>query len=79
MNNLIRAAPGRTPEPPATAGDPKQACWGRGDGGEGRDRSPLIEVGMSSLIRAHRDDINARAWNYERLADGRRLFARELG
>jgi hypothetical protein len=82
MNELIRAAAGRvaTESPFSSTGDPKRACRGKADGGEGRSFSPPdVEVGMSSLIRAHRDDINARARTYERLADGRSLSARELG
>lgn len=81
MNELIRAAAGRvaTEAPAASTVDPRRACRGKADGGEGRNRSPRLEVGMSSLIRAHRDDINARARTYERLADGRRLSARGLG
>jgi hypothetical protein len=80
MNDLIRAAAGRAPvEQPPPADDRKRAGWGKADGGEGRGLPPPIEAGMSSLIRAQRDEVAARARTYEQLAEGRTLSARELG
>jgi hypothetical protein len=81
MNDLIRAAAGRVAtEPPPASSDPKRAHRGKADGGEGRSFSPpAVEVSMSSLLRAHHDDIKLRARAYERLADGRTFSGRELG
>ena len=81
MNELIRAAAGHVaPEPsPAAFGDPKRASWGKADGGEGRNASTPDEAGMSSLLRAHADDVRARAVMYERLASGGSISGRPIG
>ena len=80
MNDLIRAAAGRVAAeaPVASTVDPRRSCRGKADGGEGRNRSPEVEVGLSSLVRAHADDIAARARTYERLAGGGMISGRPI-